>query len=1271
MSTASTSTPKPKNWQDFERQIETLAQCWLRDPHAQGNARQGQPQNGVDVYGQRDKAGWVGFQCKQKFEKAVTETELRNEVIKAAGFVPKLAEFILVTTAPRDGKIQKVARQLTEDRDDFSVHVWGWEDVENLVAQFPQARRVFDPDYSPIIAEEMRDNHAETTTLLGEILAAIQSSGSSVGAAPAPESEKDESTERHGQISLIQSLIDEGDVRTAIPLLDRFEETQLEGATVSEVYRFKIAQANVEIKRERFDDAGQLLIEAAEVHPEHKSASINLAIGNLLIGNGEKAEEIALSVLASDPTSQKMADTLAQARAQQEKPDVFKNIPDDLLNSSVIWGLKCTLARMADDAAWRTIAKTGLAEHPNDKFLKRFAAEAMVDECASEAPAFIAGEKVAKIKWADLDGAARELAGQIEALKAIDGEVSAAMAHNAALACRLVGRFDEALTILSAAIVNHPDDQAMVEQVAMHNVHHGDACEAISLLAGAERTHGGSLTLAAAYVDVGRFDEARSLLDEQTYPSDGKVSPFQFLGVHFEWFRKQKRVREAIDFFTDLSGKMPNEILPLLFRAKMARSDGDEENHRSAIESALPLVDENTPFAVALELADEAFRGQLYDVTVDLLKDRVATDRENESLSLCIAAAMNGDLHKTASELLDSVPGEVVKERWYRRVRVALENKIGSERTLPLLNAFLQDFPDDAEMRTARIGLWQTQGNIGKIRKEIENIDFDSLTGSPFCLMQFYRIATTYSDGAQSVPRAYKLLFENWDNVDCHTGYHGIFIANEEIAGIVRTPANVQVGCAFHITNAKGEKRWYRIEEHKPAVFGDEWLSPKDDLAKAFMGKAVGESIDLESAYGATKLEVLEVKSVYLDAFHRSIARFQDRFPHSGAMFQLSVDTDAEDPFVELKQMVRRMSERDQELLNIYRDSPIPIVWLAGLLGKDEIECSVGLPAEMDIPFRVCQGTHEERDVAFSVIRNNGECGVIVDAVSAVMIKRLGVQKAVEAICGPIKTTATTIEKLTKRFHEAEAMVGRSMGSFGYRDGQYFLTSYSEEQQCAALAARQEELEWARKNLAVVPSLPQSDLCKDAKQVADLVGMRAIAPALAANGSDLPLLSDDFGIRLWARAALGVDGLWLQPILMKARDSGHLSQDDYAEAVLTMAEAGFSYISLDARTLLYGLRRASFDVRAVTRPLQILLGKSADLKRNLMIAISALVALKEEPCSPITVYRFASEVARAAVYPRWGQAAEILEIISRTPIPFMREHLAQWHRWNSIGQNPK
>lgn len=1274
MSTSSTSIPKPKNWQDFERQIEILAQCWLRDPNAKGNGRQGQAQQGVDVYGRREKSEWVGLQCKQKMDKAVTETELREEVDKATGFEPKLAEFILVTTAPRDAKIQKIARKISDERDDFSVDVWGWEDVEGLVAQFPLARRAFDPDYSPIISEEISGYREETMAGIAEVLAELRSvrqrMGSSVSATSATEIEKDESTERHGQISLIQSLIDEGEIATAIPLVKRFAETQLEGACASETYRFKIAQANIAIKREQFDHAGKLLLEASEIYPDHKNAKSNLAIGNLLLGNGPEAEELALSLLAIDPANQKMADTLAQARAQQEKADPFEGIPDSLLNSSVVWGLKCNLARFANDFRWRAIAKEGATEHPDDKILKRYSAEAIVDECVSEKPAFIVGEKSANIRWSDLEDAAGELLQQIEALKSIDGEIDPSLAHNAALAARLIGRFDEALNILSSAIIDHPTERELVEQVAMHHVHHGNPNEAISLLSDALRSSGADLTLAAAYIEVGRFADAKQLLDEKDYPQKGEASPFQFLGVHFEWFRAQKRFDEAIEFFVDLSEKLPNEILPKLFRAKVARLTSDDEAYDEAIRCAVALVNEATPFTVAYELADEAFRGQHYEVTVDLLKDRVATDHENEPLSLCIAAAMNGELHKTASDLLQRVPSEVAKERWYRRVKIALENKIGSKRALPLLNSYLRDFPDDAEMRTARIGIWQVLGEPGRIRKDIEATDFDSLAGSPFSRMQFYRIATIYSDGLRSVPKAYRLLLENWDNVDCHTGYQSIFLTNDKIDGIDCAPLVVGPDCFFKVMTGKGEERRHRIEDSKPAIFGDEWLEPASELARAFKGKSVGDKIEFAGAFQTTTLEVLEVKSVYLDVLHRSMTHFQDRFPSSGALFQLTIDTDADDPFVEMKQMTRRMAERDEELINVYRDNPIPIVWLAGLLGKDEIECSIGLPADMNIPFRVCQGLQEEREVAFNIIQNNQNRGVVVDAVTAVLIKQLGVADAVEAVLGPIKTSSTTIERLSQRLHDAEGMLGRMMGTFGYRDGQYFLNKHTEEQKKTILRVRADDLDWARNHLQILPSLPEAELSKDAKQIADLVGTRAIAPTLAASGAGLPLLADDFGIRIWSKAALDVDGLWLQPVLMKARDDGHLNSEQYADAVMAIVDAGFSYISIDPQTLLHALRKAKFDVDAVAKPLKIVFGTSADINRNLLVAIATMVLLNNENCPPATVYRLASAVAREAVYPRWSQRKKILSALAKAPIPAMHQHLESWLWWNSTGSDP-
>jgi hypothetical protein len=82
---SSVKFPQPKDWQALERNARVLFKCALKDPNVQMNGRIGQPQNGVDVYGNRGGLGgpMVGVQCKGKdgeYGGAVTEAELEAEV---------------------------------------------------------------------------------------------------------------------------------------------------------------------------------------------------------------------------------------------------------------------------------------------------------------------------------------------------------------------------------------------------------------------------------------------------------------------------------------------------------------------------------------------------------------------------------------------------------------------------------------------------------------------------------------------------------------------------------------------------------------------------------------------------------------------------------------------------------------------------------------------------------------------------------------------------------------------------------------------------------------------------------------------------------------------------------------------------------------------------------------------------------------------------------------------------------------------------------------
>ena len=96
--------------------------------------RRGQNQDGVDVIGRDKSNNFIGIQCKCKgIGKKLTEKEIMDEVEKTKKFEPSLEEYYILTTAEKDGKIEKLAREITDQhlkQDLFKVFIWGWGDIQ-------------------------------------------------------------------------------------------------------------------------------------------------------------------------------------------------------------------------------------------------------------------------------------------------------------------------------------------------------------------------------------------------------------------------------------------------------------------------------------------------------------------------------------------------------------------------------------------------------------------------------------------------------------------------------------------------------------------------------------------------------------------------------------------------------------------------------------------------------------------------------------------------------------------------------------------------------------------------------------------------------------------------------------------------------------------------------------------------------------------------------------------------------------------------------------
>jgi WD40 repeat protein len=144
--------PPPSNWQDFESLCCDLWKAIWKDPNTIKNGRQGQQQKGVDVYGQPNQlSSWAGLQCKGKdnfTNQGLTEKEVRAEVKKAKSFRPRLSEFIIATTGPKDSRIEEVARAITDAhlrKGLFTVHILGWKDIVERIAEHPEVASKYYP----------------------------------------------------------------------------------------------------------------------------------------------------------------------------------------------------------------------------------------------------------------------------------------------------------------------------------------------------------------------------------------------------------------------------------------------------------------------------------------------------------------------------------------------------------------------------------------------------------------------------------------------------------------------------------------------------------------------------------------------------------------------------------------------------------------------------------------------------------------------------------------------------------------------------------------------------------------------------------------------------------------------------------------------------------------------------------------------------------------------------------------------------------------------
>ena len=898
-----------------------------------------------------------------------------------------------------------------------------------------------------------------------------------------------------------------------------------------------------------------------------------------------------------------------------------------------------------------------------------FSAEGILDELIRTNPDAIAGGILQNISSEEFNNAVAELNSQ--ARDAIDKGYALlpSTAQNAALALRLSDDIGKAKEILDPAITQYPDDESLRLQRAIIAYTENDLVGVLKTLPHRPSNPEAISVVANALVATGKSDETVAFLDETDESSFPRHVKTGLLSARLRAYVNRGERQLAIDTIAQRVVAEPHNLSFRALQMLTHRMVADEDGASKAFEDALAIVNDQTSLRSRLELSFEARRLGRNDAIIDLLKDRVATDRESEALHTLIAAAINSRRYVTAREILASISQALQDRDWFKKAEAILAINTGDIKADEKIARFLKQCPNDVEMLLARIGIWQRLGRDGDIRSLLQRTDLTKLDGRPEQRIRIAAWIVHYGEPARGLQYGYKVIMDNWNVPQAHLTYQGLIFLNENIGAAMPTATTVAENTVVCLETEGGERR-YRIENERYAFFENERLDPESDLGLLLIGKQPGETFNPQDRIGSKPVRIRWIKPTYLDVFHRSLEQFNERFPRADGLMRFTFDPDAPDPLEDIRAITKARAEADQYILEEYRSQNLPLAFAAALVGKNPLDAWAGLPT-VNINFQVCRGTLPEREEAVHKITQHNRKGCVLDAITLSIVHRLGVESSVVAVCGPIYTSQSVVDLFAFRAFEARQNIGKKQGYIGWRDNQIVFEQFSEEYLKNVVEQREKELSWVRHSVVIAPAMPKNDFSQETRTIIDKVGHAACDPAVVAEGNGFILLTEDMGFRMWSATTFQISTAWLQPVLIVARVEGHLDTDGYSEAVNTLALNGHVFTSLDHDCLMHQARKSNFALSSeLSRLLSISGGPTADLSTNTRVVSAFIDALWQACSEELSVKRIASEAFVAITTGRQEDQRQIIALILnqiRRKTALMKKHALAWLIGHSIG----
>lgn len=1237
--------PPPANWQDFESLCCDLWREIWKDPNAQMNGRSGQEQHGVDVWGRPNEGNdWAGIQCKGRDnyrKKKVTVQELIAEVEKAKEFTPKLSEWILATTGQKDANVEQKAREITTDhigKGLFSVHVWGWQDIQARLAEHPGLIRKYYSSLSGIFSNPKLELIGQQTQA---ILKAVHDKAAFSSSAEESATTRQVSPiigsdfqaivltpEYQAEIDYARDLIHAFRLKECIGILENLRARVW--ATASPIVRFRLLSnlAAAKMRLEQYEEAARLILEAFQYNPDDEKALVNISLAHVVLKDFEQTEAYARKVLEKNPANSSAYCLLLEIPPHNTNlENALSAVPEPYRSSAEVAYSLGLIAfrgkRLPEAISWLEIADANNTEGIPE--IKAALGEALIQTLWGERSITALG-LVSDSQKETIDRAVQLLSSAWDSVAGTDlRTLKPRWIFLRGLARRVLGDYDGATKDFDTALEIDPSDPVFIRHRAQLAYFVGDTARAVEMLeriARTPETPEASLILAEILQSQEKEQEAvqilRLYLAESRHDESIETAKRKLIDLHIS-LHEEEKARELSDELLLLErANIPN----LIAAAHVAKASGDEQAAISILNEAMGLVTIDASFKDLVALGDEFYQLKHFKEAAACYGECVDVRQDNDLTRLLLSCYYeDGDLERSLDICrilrVNHGPGRYVTD-----VEISIYEEVGD---LPQAKAvcqeYLQKFPGNQRFRLRMALLDHRLGNFDEV---------DSYLASDVGLLSLpmnygVRIAHLYGlrgKVRQCFDAAYELRRKYYNEPDVHLGYASMFFENDRTDRTWLDANLVAPDVAVCITDPGNRKEWYVIEDREDADIRRRELNPQHQLAQRLMGKLVGDEVVLRDGLVEERGTVTELKSKYVYALHETMGSYEKMFPGRGGLWQFHVGDpkQSEDAAAGVKKVLRAVTKQDdhkREIINLYTEGNLTLGGFAKLYGKNVFEIWNGLLAEPGMWFKCSRGDAQEVNIALSGLVS-ARPKLVADITSLHLIYGLEVHDIVVQHFGKPLIAQTTLDALQAAIREMERQQLHGYMLVGMEGDELKRQVISPEHVKKGIEYLEGLQEWIRENCQPTPYKVSLYISRKDKEILyEFLDAQFLDTMLIACDEGHLLFSEDERLRSFARGEYGVTGVWTQPVLMFLLDNNLIDRDTYSKAVARIAALNFQHVGIDGQVILAAARKAEWLPQHPFDAVVRRLGNQYSLEPEaLRVAVDFIYELYRQPIIP-------------------------------------------------------